>query len=228
MKVVSLLESRRAQWRELEALCTALEGGTRGKPGSSVIRLATLYRAACADLALADAYQLPPNTVGFLHQLVARAHNQLYRTRRVDWRTWTNELLYNVPRRLYADWYLRLAFLLFWGLFILAMIIARNSTEFSEKLLGQDQLDSMRSNFSQPLDGRGFDGDSIMFGFYIMHNAGIGLECFAWGLLYGIGGIFKTVYNAAVLGASFGYMSARPVPNATTFSSSSPRTGRSS
>ena len=40
-----------------------------------------------------------------------------------------------------------------------------------------------------------------MAGFYIFHNVGIGLRCFAFGLLLGIGGLYVTVFNAAMLGA---------------------------
>jgi len=47
-----------------------------------------------------------------------------------------------------------------------------------------------------------------MTSFYIQHNTGIGLQCFAGGLLL-IPGLLVTVFNAAHLGASFGYM-ARP------------------
>ena len=40
------------------------------------------------DLALADAYQLPPTTVEYLHQLVGRAHNQMYRGRGFNFAAW--------------------------------------------------------------------------------------------------------------------------------------------
>jgi uncharacterized membrane protein SpoIIM required for sporulation len=48
----------------------------------------------------------------------------------------------------------------------------------------------------------------VMAGFYIQHNTGIGLKCFAGGLLV-VPGLFITLFNAAHLGAAFGYM-ARP------------------
>ena len=110
MKVAELLENRRTNWRQLELLCVQMEGHKRRKlGGAGTARFAALYRAACADLALADAYQLPANTVGYLHQLVARAHNQLYRSRRFDFPTWGYELFQAVPRRLRADRFLRRA-----------------------------------------------------------------------------------------------------------------------
>ena len=49
-----------------------------------------------------------------------------------------------------------------------------------------------------------------MVGFYIYHNTSIGLECFAFGLLFGVGGLVALVFNAVQLGAVFGYMSTVP------------------
>ena len=81
MKVAQLIERRQPMWRELEILCSQMTRGSRKKDPEVVARFSELYRSACADLALAEAYQLPPKTVDYLHRLVARAHNQLYRSR---------------------------------------------------------------------------------------------------------------------------------------------------
>ena len=68
MKVADLLESRRQNWRELEQACSELEGFRikRGMRAAKLVRFTSLYRAACADLALADSYQLPQYTVSYL------------------------------------------------------------------------------------------------------------------------------------------------------------------
>ena len=116
MKVADLLESRRTQWRELEQLCDRMNHWWRKRmPAADVLRFSALYRAACADLALADAYQLPPATIEYLHQLVGRAHNQLYRGEALTFRGWFHELFVEVPRRLRADRCLWLAMGIFWG-----------------------------------------------------------------------------------------------------------------
>ena len=91
---------------------------------ATVARFAAMYRAACADLALADAYQLPPNTVQYLHQLVGRAHNQLYRSRRFDLDAWRTTLLVDVPRRIFRDRCVQLSFVLFWATFIASAAMA--------------------------------------------------------------------------------------------------------
>ena len=101
MKVSDLLVSRRENWRELELLCGRFEGRSRRlAPAATATRFAALYRSACADLALADSYQLPPGTIHYLHQLVARAHNQLYRSQTFNVRGWLKELFVAVPGRL--------------------------------------------------------------------------------------------------------------------------------
>lgn len=211
MKAVELLESRRHQWQELEQLCLQLESrGGKRLTAESISRFATFYRAACADLALADAYQLPPNTVEYLHQLVGRAHNQLYRSRGSHVSEWAHTLLYVVPRRLYRDRYLRVAFLLFWGSFLGAMYLGYASPDFAERIVGREELMQMEEMHSHSVEGRDPGTGSLMVGFYIQHNTGIGLNCFAFGLLLGVGGLIITASNAMILGTVFGYMITSP------------------
>jgi uncharacterized membrane protein SpoIIM required for sporulation len=214
MKVVELLEKRRRNWRELEELSHQLERIRRRRlGGTTMARFGTLYRSACADLALADAYQLPPNTVAYLHHLVARAHNQLYRARRFDPHAWSVEVFRNVPRRLYGDNALRLAFVLFWGLFLSSMMLARWSPGYAHELIGREAMAQFQENFAQPIAGRDPNANFLMAGFYIWHNATIGLQCFVFGLFGGVGGLFETVFNAAYLGGVFGFMTTVPEKN---------------
>lgn len=206
MKVAELLESRRQQWRELEELCQRMQGRSRRRVEPQVAsRFAALYRAACADLALADAYQLPAETTDYLHRLVGRAHNQLYRSRAFDVATWAQQLLVDVPQRLFADNCLRLAFCVFWGVFLLSMYLAYRSPAFTEQVVGHEMMQNLEEMYSQDAQVTNF-----MIGFYIWHNGTIGLRCFAFGLLFGVGGLFETVFNAVTLGAVFGHMATVP------------------
>ncbi len=211
MKVSALLESRQAQWRELEQLCTAMEGGSRRKVDPKLaVRFSSLYRSVCADLALAGAYQLPPETTDYLHRLVGRAHNQFYRTRTFHMATWGRQLLVDVPQRLFSDNCLRLAFCIFWGAFLLSMIMAYRVPGFAEQVLSREMIMQMEDMYSQPVQGSGPGFGGAMAGFYVMNNAGIGLRCFAYGVVFGIGGLYATLYNAAILGSVFGYMATTP------------------
>jgi uncharacterized membrane protein SpoIIM required for sporulation len=65
----------------------------------------------------------------------------------------------------------------------------------------------MEDSFEKPLVGS-LEHYVPMSGYYIMHNTGIGLQCFAYGILI-IPCLFNLAYNAVVLGTVFGYM-ARP------------------
>jgi len=216
MKVAEFLESRREEWRTLEQLCNRMQNRRlRKQAPASIAEFAARYRAACADLALADSYQLPPGTVRYLHQLVGRAHNQLYRSRKFNFRTWRHEMLVEVPARLVRDRILWLAMAMFWGTWMISMGLAYYSPGFAERMIGVEGLEGMRESFSKPIEGRSDDDSNIMIGFYIWHNAGIGLQCFAAGMLLGVGGLFVTIFNAASLGAAFGYMAR--VPEATNF-----------
>jgi uncharacterized membrane protein SpoIIM required for sporulation len=166
-----------------------------------------LYRSACADLALADSYQLPPNTVNYLHHLVGRAHNQLYRSRGFTFANWMRDMFVSVPQRLFREGCLWLSAGLFWGFFLASMALAYTSPGFAERTLGKETMAQMEDSFSQPLTGRGANVDAYMTGVYVNLNTSIGLKCFACGAgLLGIGGLFVLVFNAYYLGASFGYM----------------------
>lgn len=252
MKVAELLEQRRKNWQELEALCEKLGGSASANrlsafdgilavlnpaklfarltgrairhsaraahvrrktqaDAATMSRFAALYRAACADLALADAYQLPPNTVQYLHRLVGRAHNRLYRSRDFNYSAWGEMLLIDAPRRIFNDRCVQAAFVIFWGIFILSAFIAYSRSlwpNYAHDMLGEAQIEMLETSFADPIAGRNPNANFGMAGFYINHNTSIGLKCFAGGILV-IPGLFVTVFNAAILGASFGYM-ARP------------------
>ncbi|MEM6331047.1 MAG: stage II sporulation protein M, partial [Planctomycetota bacterium] len=172
------------------------------------VEFAALYRAACADLSLADTYHLPADTVRYLNQLVGRAHNQLYRTHKLETGGWADTLFRKVPQQLFHDRAVRLASLLFWGPFLASMFLASNYSpvpDFAEELIGEDGILDMENMHSQEL-GSGDVQGGIGSGFYIHHNASIGIRCFVWGLVFGIGGMFETLFNAVYLGAVFGHM----------------------
>ncbi|MGV3484306.1 MAG: stage II sporulation protein M [Planctomycetaceae bacterium] len=209
MNIAKVLEKRQLQWVELEQLCDVLEVSGKDRKGgaAAISRFATLYRAACADLALADSYQLPPATVTYLHRLVARAHNRLYRASRIDPSTWADTVFRIAPQQIFIDPCVRVATLLFFGLFTLAAVLGANEQwfpDFVQQLVGQTQIDQLEAMYEKPISGS-LNHYVSMAGFYIMHNTGIGLQCFAFGILI-IPCVFNLAYNAVMLGAMFGYM----------------------
>lgn len=215
MRIAQKMKDRQPQWEELEKLCDAMElGGKTNRAvggqysgAEGIARFASLYRSACADLALADAYQLPPATVAYLHRLVARAHNQLYRANRINPRRWLDILFSEAPKRIFQDPCVRISSVVFFGLFCLSMYFAFQENQFpgyAEIMAGDQALQQAEASFEDPLDA-GFGHYVTMSGFYIQHNTGIGLRCFAWGILI-IPCLYVLASNAIQLGAVFGYM----------------------
>ena len=159
-------------------------------------------------MALADAYQLPPNTVTYLHRLVARAHNQLYRTHTPSPGGWVRVLFDEAPQRIFNDGCVRVATLVFFGLFALSMAMGAAEDQFpnfAERVCGSKMLETTGESFKKPMAVNP-DEYTARAAFYIKHNTGIGLQCFAYGILL-IPCLFTLAYNAIVLGATFGYMS---------------------
>ena len=207
MKVADLIAARQPNWIELERLCGAMGKGSM--PPEQVHRFSTLYRAACADLALAEAYQLPPNTVMYLHRLVAKAHNQLYRSRSYRWDHWIDVIFKQTPQRIFHDPCVHIATIIFWGLFALSAYLAYDDARwpgFCENVLSQDTMNTMKEMHADSQSGLGgVVGNSYAFGEYVLHNAGIGLTCFV-SMLAVLPGLVTLAFNAIQLGTVFGYM----------------------
>jgi uncharacterized membrane protein SpoIIM required for sporulation len=208
MKVAELIKRRSPFWKELEELSIQMGGRLSKVDPAYVSRFTTLYRAACADLALAESYQLPPQTVEYLHRLVGRAHNQLYRSQGYQFKGWAKRIFSDTPRLIFNDPCIQIATVLFWGLFLLAAYLSYHTTVwpgFSEAVVGVDGLDQLRGSYNQFGGNRGVGSGAFMMGYYIQNNATIGLQCFVMMLLV-IPGVVVLSYNAIYLGAVFGFM----------------------
>src|SRR4051794_4311583 len=214
MRVADRLSQRETSWRELDRLLARLDSQPMRRAGvAEVLRLGELYRSACTDLMLAEAHDLPRDTVGYLHTLVGRAHNAVYRAKGFRFTEWGAILFGEVPRQIRTDPAVRLSALVFWGGFLLCALLAAGRPGFAQAVLTEPFIEQMESMYSQPLDqlkeGRQRD-DSLMAGFYIQHNASIGLQCYAYGLFFGLGSLYQLASNGMILGSVFGHMATTP------------------
>lgn len=220
MRVVDRLAGREQNWRELDALLHHLgQQGLRSADAEKILRLGELYRAACADLMLADAYDLPADTVAYLHTLVGRAHNAVYRSEGFRFQDFADAVLHEAPRRLRKDPALRIAAAVFYGVFLVFAMLSAGRPGFAQQVIGEGQIAVMENMYDQPISSVSGQGmrrnDAAMAGFYILNNTSIGLQCFAWGLVFGVGSLFVLISNAVTLGTVFGYMAT--VPQAVNF-----------
>ncbi len=215
MRVVDRLARREASWRELEARLDRFDSLRGARPTQvEVIRLGELYRAACTDLMLAEAHELPRDTVAYLHALVGRAHNAVYRARGFKFSDWGQSLFGTVPRQIRSDPAVRLSAAVFFGSFLVCALLAAGRPDFAPNLVGEAVIEQVDQMYAEPLGVERKDGlkrsDAMMAGFYIKHNTSIGLQCFAFGLLLGLGSLYQLLSNGMILGTIFGHMATTP------------------
>ncbi|MEZ6136262.1 MAG: stage II sporulation protein M [Pirellulaceae bacterium] len=211
-KSADILEQRRADWHRLEQMLQQLSTrNIRNSRGEGLAEVSTLYRSTCADLAMAEQYRLSPETVSYLHALVGKAHNTIYRSRRFQLDKWWDVVFTQAPQQIFQDRCVHICAVLFFGLFALSTYLAYNDDlwpGFAERMVGSETIHQMESSYAELEFERDPATKFFMVSYYIQHNTSIGLKCFALGPLI-IPGLFETAYNATVLGACFGYM-ARP------------------
>lgn len=206
MKISVLIERRQKQWNELEQLLNR-PGSKSARSAQDISRFSTLYRAACADLALAEAYQLPPATVEYLHQLVARAHNQFYKPTTWSMRKFVEVAFVDTPQKIFSDPCVHIAFVIFWSLFLGSAYLAYEDEYwpgFAEEVLGKEALSALVDQY-EGFEGRSWAQNVWMFAFYLGNNPSIGLLCFST-LILVVPGLATLCSNAVNLGTSFGYM----------------------
>ncbi len=203
-----------AAWAELEALLDQAEGRARGKQKGDDwdgARLAALYRAVCEQLALAQARAYPIHLTERLASLTHRAHQLIYRRRTWGLRPLARLARVDFPRSVRAHRpYLWAAALLFLVPALAAAWAAWRDPGFILHLMGAEQVaqfDSMYGDREGAIGReRAADTDWQMFGFYVMHNIGLGFQCFAAGIFAGLGSAFFLVFNGLFLGAVSGYL----------------------
>ncbi len=213
MIVAQRLAQREIAWRELDTLLVQL-ANRRKLSAEEVLRLGELYRSTCTDLMLAEHHDLPRETVAHLQALVARAHNLVYRASGFQFRDLGRALFYSAPQRLRHDPALRLAALVFWGVFLFSAALSAGRPDFARRILSAQFLESIDHMYAEPVNAPRHDGlernDTAMTGFYIQHNTSIGLQCFAWGIVFGLGSLYQLFSNGLIFGTLFGYMTTRP------------------
>jgi uncharacterized membrane protein SpoIIM required for sporulation len=201
-----------AAWTELEALLDAAEqSSSRKKATWDGARLAALYRGVCEQLALAQARAYPVHLTQRLESLTQRAHRLIYRRRAWDLARLGNLALIDFPQAVRSHGrYLLAATLLFLVPALAAGWATWRDPGFILHLLDAQsvqQFDQMYGDHEGALGReRGADTDWAMFGFYIMHNIGLGFQCFAGGIFAGLGSAVFLVFNGLFLGVVGAYL----------------------
>ncbi|OAK66591.1 hypothetical protein A3K87_06345 [Variovorax paradoxus] len=194
-------------WAELEAVIGVAE--TKRKFDGA--RLATLYRRVCEHLALAQARAYPIHLTQRLESLTQSAHRLIYRQHDYGLARFARLALVDFPEAVRAHRvYLWVSALMFVLPLLVAGWAAWRDPGFILHLLDADNVQQFDAMYSDDADAfgrtRSAGDDWQMFGFYVMHNIGIGFRCFAAGIFAGVGSAALVVFNGIQIGAVGGYL----------------------
>ena len=208
-------QSHHQEWDELQTLLAQLHKSVRARAadGQPIAgeRVATLYRRACEQLALARARAYPAYLTDRLEQLTSDAHQLIYQHAELGWSRLKRMVAYDFPRAVRAQSaYLWIALAVF-GIptlvlgyavyfrpeLILTVVDAGTAAGF------QDMYSESAAAIGRTRDAQ---NDWVMFGFYIANNIGVAFQCFASGLFAGVGSLFFLAFNGAYGGAIAGYL----------------------
>ena len=188
------------------AAVSAGDGSQDAQPTPTRSEFLQLYRMVCRDLALAETRGYSPGLVDRLNALAIRGHNLLY-TRRSGFVSQVRAfLLRDFPRLVRSEWRIVLMaaalFVLPGAALSVATAIEPSAVYFVLSPVEARKYEEMYMPGQELVGaGRAAGSDFMMFGFYIRNNVGIGFQCFASGILLGLGPVFFLVFNSLQIGA---------------------------
>jgi uncharacterized membrane protein SpoIIM required for sporulation len=198
------------QWQDFEQHLKELEDSRAGfataKRESLLHDFPRWYRQICHLHAMAIERHYSSTLIQRLEGLVTRGYQVLHRPRPGTTRELIRFVVHDFPVAVRAEWRMvALATLLFLGPGVLSLIAVLIDPAFIYALVPVEAVDQLEASYRVDNERfglqRGASTDLMMFGHYIRHNIGIAFQCFATGLLWGIGSMFFLVYNGVVLGA---------------------------
>ena len=210
-------EFESAHAAEWAALAAALERQRKDAPkkAAPAAEVPRLFRRVVAQLALARDRQYRTSLIDRLHALVVSAHlsvhgaraNRGHGTFASLWRF----IFETFPREVRREWPFVLAAGLAFFLPMLGILAAVQwHPDFVYYLVSPETLARVQSMYAPGNArlgaGREADTDLAMFGFYIMNNVRIDLQCLAGGMFFGLGSLGVLLGNGVFLGAISGHL----------------------
>lgn len=224
------IQQRRPHWKQFEEFLTNASRKSLAKmPAEELTKFSQLLREVSHDLATIRSRGWGHELTSYLNDLVARGHNLFYSAPPTNFAGLYRYLAVDFPRLFRANigYFLTACLLFFLPLGISWCVVQNNPslanrvipaeliTKFDQMYGDQGSLNTDEDNTADEQDAEspedshfGSFGDerASMAGFYINHNVGIALKCFALGILLGIGTVYTLLFNGIFLGAVSGYI----------------------
>ncbi|MDR2881545.1 MAG: stage II sporulation protein M [Azoarcus sp.] len=209
------------EWRQLEALITSAHSSLRPKKSPDTIfdekltpeqatdqaAFPSLYRRICLHLALARERHYPPALIERLDRLALSGHQAFYGARSLS--SIGQFFVHGFPAliREHARLFWLAGALLYLPALLMGLLVYFRP-EMIYSLLDHQGVNNLEEMYRaggaiepEPGSGRAADENFRMFGFYIKNNISIGFQCFASGLLFGLGTLFFLIFNGLLFGA---------------------------
>jgi len=199
------------EWSRLETLIAMHTRGRPAKPDDQDMRLAfpSLYRRACLHLALARERHYPPALIDRLDRLALSGHQAFYGTRSRLLHSIVQFIAYGFPAliREHARLFWLASALLYLPILLMGLLVYFQP-EMVYSLIDQEGVRDLEKMYRtggaiEPGagSGRAAHDNFMMLGFYIRNNITIGFQCFASGLLFGVGTLYFLIFNGLLFGA---------------------------
>jgi uncharacterized membrane protein SpoIIM required for sporulation len=221
MTLGNFVRKNRSHWQRLETMLSFIEArGPRRTDRAFLREMSSIYRATTGDLAFAQTHYRGTTLLLFLHQLVARAHNQIYRPHRMTSRETTSFLFNEIPRAVRSHLQPVL-----WAaiIFLLGVALGLSAVQFDERaasiILPSHVLNSIYSGHMWTGNIFSVVPAPVASTFIFTSNISVALFAFAGGLSLGIittlilfengfmlGVCFKLCANYGLLGSLFAFV----------------------
>jgi uncharacterized membrane protein SpoIIM required for sporulation len=213
LKSTQFRREREPSWRELEDLLEKLRRGSpRSLTPQELTRLPTLYRGALSSLSVARSISLDQGLLAYLESLANRAYFQIYGPRAGFWSVAGAFLRRGFPaavQKLRGP--ILLSILLTSIAALAAYYLCMSDAEWYYTLMpesvAQGRLPTSTAAELREIlyETKPPAGDllSAFASYLFVHNAGIGIMCFALGFAFGLPTALLLIQNGLMLGAFF-------------------------
>ncbi|MCA3028460.1 MAG: stage II sporulation protein M [Rhodocyclaceae bacterium] len=202
------------QWVEFENWLL-VEAGGKQVAGQAVFHASELpyrYRQLARHLALARDRQYSAELGARLEALVLAGHQALYgASHSAESSGVLRFIRATFPQLVRSHWrsVLIASLCLFVPMIVLTVLIPF-VPEFAYVMMPAEQLAKVQQMYDPANrvlgEAREAGSDVAMWGYYIWNNVRIDFQCFAGGLLFGVGSIFFLIFNGGVIGTIAGHL----------------------
>ncbi|HLX24423.1 MAG TPA: stage II sporulation protein M [Usitatibacter sp.] len=214
MNQIEFESQHEAEWNRLaQALDPPKKGAAEATMSAAAVP--ALFRRLAAELAIARDRQYRTSLLDRLHALVVAAHFAVHgaRVRRRGGMIGDvlSFFLREFPAEVRRQWpFVTVAAATFFIPTVASIIALQWFPDFVYYLVSPDRLSHVQSMYSDEAmrfgAERGADSDIAMFGFYILNNVRIDLQCLAGGIFFGLGTLVVLLANGIFFGAIAGHL----------------------